>query len=62
VGVKNNGIFSYFLFPPPLNPLPPGEGKVLVGQGTRPVKFRLEADPAKQGFNRVEGIFIHRIK
>ena len=47
MGVKNNGIFSYFLFPPPrattnmgylctrfrppLNPLPPGEGKELIG-------------------------------
>ena len=31
MGVKNNGIFYYFLFPPPLNPLPPGEGKELIG-------------------------------
>jgi hypothetical protein len=27
VGVKNQGLFSYLSIPPPLNPLPPGEGK-----------------------------------
>jgi hypothetical protein len=27
LGVKNQGLFSYLSIPPPLNPLPPGEGK-----------------------------------
>jgi hypothetical protein len=27
MGVKNQGLFSYLSIPPPLNPLPPGEGK-----------------------------------
>jgi len=34
VGVKNQGLFSYLSIPPPLNPLPPGEGKEYFRMGT----------------------------